>query len=98
VAFEGSEARAVYVQVLVAPGLPAFNIDCRPAGQGGVGSQRTGPRCADRLRPGALPARRITINLTPADLPIAIGLIGAIDANLRGEGLICPATCGSPAY
>jgi len=28
VAFEGIEARAVDVQVQVAPGLPAFNIVC----------------------------------------------------------------------
>lgn len=57
---EGIEARAVDVQVQVAPGLPAFNI---------VG--------------------RITVNLAPADLPeegshydlpIALGLMGAIGA------------------
>ena len=60
VAFEGIEARAVDMQVQVAPGLPAFNI---------VG--------------------RITVNLAPADLPkegshydlpIALGLMGAIGA------------------
>jgi magnesium chelatase family protein len=88
----------------------------------------------------ALPARRITVNLAPADLPkegshydlpIALGLMAAIGAiphdalsgftvlgelgldgsiapvagvlpaaigaNARGEGLICPASCGAEA-
>jgi magnesium chelatase family protein len=54
----------------------------------------------------ALPARRITINLAPADLPkegshydlpIALGLMAAIGANAQGHGLICPALCGPEA-
>ena len=58
VAFEGVEARAVDVQVQVAPGLPAFTI---------VGRERV--RSALIASGLALPARRITVNLAPADLP-----------------------------
>jgi hypothetical protein len=53
-----------------------------------------------------LPPGRITVNLAPADLPkegshydlpIALGLMAAIGANTREEGLICPAACGAEA-
>ena len=52
VAFEGIEARAVDVQVQVAPGLPAFAI-VGPARQGGVRGARAGALGADRLGAGA---------------------------------------------
>ena len=52
VAFEGIEARAVDVQVQVAPGLPALQPR-RPAGQGGVGGARAGALGADHLGPRA---------------------------------------------
>src|SRR3954464_10542563 len=85
VAFEGIEARAVDVQVQVAPGLPAF-------GGGGladkaVSEARERGRSALIASGRALPARRITVNLAPADLPkegshydlpIALGLMAAI--------------------
>src|SRR6201986_3414778 len=87
VAFEGIEARAVDVQVQVAPGLPAFTIVGLP--------DKAVPGAKERVRAAlvasglALPARRITVNLAPADLykegshydlPIALGLMAAIGA------------------
>src|SRR2546429_2385890 len=87
VAFEGIEARAVDVQVQVAPGLPALALVGLP--------DKAVTEARERLRSAliasglALPARRITINLAPADLPkegshydlpIALGLMAAIGA------------------
>jgi magnesium chelatase family protein len=87
VAFEGIEARAVDVQVQVAPGLPAFNIVGLP--DKAVSEARERVRSALIASGLALPARRITVNLAPADLPkegshydlpIALGLMAAIGA------------------
>jgi magnesium chelatase family protein len=87
VAFEGIEARAVDVQVQVAPGLPAFNIVGLP--DKAVSEAKERVRSALVASGLALPARRITINLAPADLPkegshydlpIALGLMAAIGA------------------
>jgi magnesium chelatase family protein len=138
VAFEGVEARAVDVQVQVAAGMPAFHIVGLP--DKAVSEARERVRSALIASGLALPARRITVNLAPADLPkegshydlpIALGLMAAIGAvppdaldgytvlgelgldgsiapvagvlpaaigaNGRGDGLICPARCGSEA-
>src|ERR1700752_5297959 len=138
VAFEGIEARAVDVQVQVAAGLAAFTIVGLP--DKAVSEARERVRSAMIASGLALPARRITVNLAPADLPkegshydlpialrlmAAIGAIphdalsgftvlgelgldgsiapvagvlpAAIGANARGDGLICPATCGPEA-
>ena len=88
VAFEGIEARAVDVQVQVAPGLPAFNVVGLP--DKAVSEAREERVRAALIASGlALPARRITVNLAPADLPkegshydlpIALGLMAAIGA------------------
>jgi magnesium chelatase family protein len=87
VAFEGIEARAVDVQVQVAPGLPAFTIVGLP--DKAVSEARERVRAALLASGLALPARRIIINLAPADLPkegshydlpIALGLMAAIGA------------------
>ncbi|MGH6788739.1 MAG: YifB family Mg chelatase-like AAA ATPase [Pseudolabrys sp.] len=87
VAFEGIDARAVDVQVQVAPGLPAFNIVGLP--DKAVSEAKERVRAALIASGLALPARRITINLAPADLPkegshydlpIALGLMAAIGA------------------
>ena len=67
VAFEGIEARAVDVQVQVAPGLPAFNIVGLP--DKAVSEAKERVRAALVASGLALPARRITVNLAPADLP-----------------------------
>src|SRR5215469_15634281 len=87
VAFEGIEARAVDVQVQVSPGLPAFNVV--GLADKAVSEARERVRSALVASGLALPARRITVNLAPADLPkegshydlpIALGLMGAIGA------------------
>jgi magnesium chelatase family protein len=87
VAFEGIEARAVDVQVQVAPGIPAFNVVGLP--DKAVSEARERVRSALIASGLALPARRITVNLAPADLPkegshydlpIALGLMAAIGA------------------
>jgi Subunit ChlI of Mg-chelatase len=61
VAFEGIEARAVDVQVQVAPGLPAFAIVGLP--DKAVSEAKERVRSALIASGLALPARRITINL-----------------------------------
>jgi magnesium chelatase family protein len=87
VAFEGIEARAVDVQVQVAPGLPAFNVVGLP--DKAVSEARERVRAALTASGLALPARRIIVNMAPADLPkegshydlpIALGLMAAIGA------------------
>ena len=87
VAFEGIEARAVDVQVQVAPGIPAFNVVGLP--DKAVSEARERVRAALTASGLALPARRITVNMAPADLPkegshydlpIALGLMAAIGA------------------
>jgi Subunit ChlI of Mg-chelatase len=67
VAFEGIEARAVDVQVQVAAGLPAFIVVGLP--DKSVTEARQRVRSALIASGLALPARRITVNLAPADLP-----------------------------
>src|SRR5246500_1211343 len=91
VAFEGIEVRPVDVQVQVAPGLPAFTIVGLP--DKAVSEAKERVRAALVASGLALPARRITVNLAPADppkegshyhLPLALGLraeIGAIPAD-----------------
>src|ERR1700749_789073 len=87
VAFEGIEVRPVDVQVQVAPGLPAFHVV--GLADKAVSEARERVRSALIASGLALPARRITINLAPADipkegshydLPIALGLMAAIGA------------------
>jgi len=87
VAFEGIEARAVDVQVQVSPGLPAFHVV--GLADKAVSEARERVRSALIASGLALPARRITVNLAPADLPkegshydlpIALGLMAAIGA------------------
>src|SRR5215204_3055355 len=63
VAFEGIEARAVDVQVQVAPGLPAFHVVGLP--HKAVSEARERVRAALVASGLALPARRIIVNLAP---------------------------------
>ena len=106
VAFEGIEARAVDVQVQVAPGLPAFAIVGLP--DKAVSEARERVRSALIASGLALPARRIIVNLAPADvpkegshydLPIALGLMAAIGAIPPDAltGLPCSASSASTA-
>ena len=85
VAFEGLEARRVEVQCAVTPGLPAFSIVGLP--DKAVSEARDRVRTALSTMAIALPSKRVTINLSPADLPkegshfdlpIALALLGAL--------------------
>ena len=86
VAFQGVEARIVEVQCAVTPGLPAFSIVGLP--DKAVSEARDRVRTALTSMAIALPSKRITINLSPAnlpkegshfDLPIAMALLAALD-------------------
>ena len=67
VAFQGVDARLVEVQCAVSPGLPAFAIVGLP--DKAVSEARDRVRAALSSMAIALPSKRITINLSPADLP-----------------------------
>jgi len=86
VAFQGVEARRVEVQCAVSPGLPSFSIV--GLADKAVSEARERVRAALTSMSIALPAKRITINLSPADLPkvgshfdlpIAMALLAALD-------------------
>ncbi|GAA0732042.1 YifB family Mg chelatase-like AAA ATPase [Sphingomonas japonica] len=85
VAYLGLEARAVEVQVQVTPGVPAFNLVGLP--DKAVGESRERVRGAIAAIGLSFPPKRVTVNLSPADLPkegshfdlpIALGLLGAM--------------------
>ena len=87
VAFEGIEARPVDVQVQIANGNVAFTVV--GLGDKAVAELRERVRAALNASGLALPAKRITVNLAPADLPkegshydlpIALGIMAAIGA------------------
>ncbi|WP_415404531.1 YifB family Mg chelatase-like AAA ATPase [Tateyamaria sp. SN3-11] len=67
VAFQGVEAREVEVQCALTPGMPAFSIVGLP--DKAVSEARDRVRTALTAMSIALPSKRITINLSPADLP-----------------------------
>jgi len=86
VAFQGVEACPVEVQCAISPGLPAFSIVGLP--DKAVSEARDRVRSALAVMSIALPSRRITINLSPADvpkegshfdLPIAVALLVALE-------------------
>jgi magnesium chelatase family protein len=86
VAFSGIDVLAVDAQVTIASGLPAFTVVGLP--DKAVGESRERVRAALHALGLALPPKRITVNLAPADLakegshydlPIAIGLLVAMD-------------------
>jgi magnesium chelatase family protein len=85
IAFAGIECLDIDVQVQVANGLPAFTIVGLP--DKAVGESRERVRAAFNALGLALPPKRITVNLAPADLlkegshfdlPIALGLLSAM--------------------
>ncbi len=67
IAFNGVKAAVVDVQVLISSGLPAFTIVGLP--DKAVAESRERIRAALQAVGLALPAKRITVNLSPADLP-----------------------------
>ena len=86
VAFEGIEARMVEVQCAITAGLPSFTIVGLP--DKAVSEARERVRAVMTAMSIALPSKRITINLSPADvlkvgshfdLPIALALLAALE-------------------
>jgi magnesium chelatase family protein len=86
VAFQGIEARQVEVQCAITAGMPAFSIVGLP--DKAVSEARDRVRTALSAMAIALPSKRITINLSPADLPkvgshfdlpIALALLCALE-------------------
>lgn len=86
VAFEGVEARLVEVQCAVTPGIPSFAIV--GLADKAVSEARERVRAALTTMSIALPSKRITVNLSPADLPkegshfdlpIAVALLAALE-------------------
>ena len=69
VAFWGVEARPVTVECAVTPGLPAFTLVGLP--DKAVSESKERVRAALTVIGLALPAQRVTINLSPADMPKA---------------------------
>ncbi|MDX1975934.1 MAG: YifB family Mg chelatase-like AAA ATPase [Rickettsiales bacterium] len=87
VAFEGIDTTVIDVQVQMIAGLPSFAIVGLP--DKAVGESKERVRAAIHALGLSLPAKRITINLAPADilkegshydLPIAIGILIAMGA------------------
>jgi magnesium chelatase family protein len=95
VAYLGLEARAVEVQCQIAPGMPGFALVGLP--DKAVGESRQRVQAALSAMGLSLPPKRITINLSPADLPkegshydlpIALALLAAMgvtDAELLAD-------------
>jgi magnesium chelatase family protein len=86
VAFQGVEARLVEVQCAITAGLPAFTLVGLP--DKAVTEAKERVRAAMTSMGLALPAKRITVNLSPADLPkegshfdlpIAVALLSAME-------------------
>ncbi|MDP4892937.1 YifB family Mg chelatase-like AAA ATPase [Cypionkella sp.] len=86
VAFEGVEARIVEVQCAISPGMPSFSLVGLP--DKAVSEAKERVRAAMTALSIALPSKRITVNLSPADLPkegshfdlpIALALLAALE-------------------
>ncbi|KGJ03714.1 magnesium chelatase family protein [Paracoccus halophilus] len=86
VAFDGVEARLVEVQCSVTAGLPGFGIVGLP--DKSVSEARERVRAAFDALSIAMPSRRVTVNLSPADLPkegshfdlpIALAVLAALE-------------------
>lgn len=85
VAFQGVDVLDIDVEVQITQGLPAFGIVGLP--DKAVGESRERVRAALHAIGLALPAKRVTVNLAPADvvkegshfdLPIALGVLAAM--------------------
>jgi magnesium chelatase family protein len=93
VAFQGIEAVPVDVQVMIAPGKPNIHIVGLP--DKAVAESRERVQAALHASGLSMPAKKVTVNLAPADLPkegshydlpIALGLMAALGA-LPGDAL-----------
>lgn len=92
VAFQGIEATTVDVQVQTTAGLPSFQIVGLP--DKAVAESRERVRAALQSMGLSLPMKRITVNLSPADLlkegshydlPLALGLLVAMNVLPKDE-------------
>lgn len=98
VAYLGLEARSVECQVQVAPGIPAFVVV--GLADKAVAESRERVRAAIAAIGLSFPPKRVTVNLSPADLPkegshydlpIALALLGAmgvVDAETLSEYVV----------
>lgn len=86
ISFQGVDVQAIDVQVQISNGLPAFTIVGLP--DKAVAESKERVRAALHALGIALPAKRLTVNLAPADvmkegshydLPIALGLLTAME-------------------
>jgi magnesium chelatase family protein len=86
IAFQGVDVQSIDVQVQISNGLPAFTIVGLP--DKAVAESKERVRAALHALGISLPAKRLTVNLAPADvmkegshfdLPIALGLLTAMD-------------------
>lgn len=86
IAFSGVDVQSIDVQVQISNGLPAFTIVGLP--DKAVAESKERVRAALHALGIALPAKRLTVNLAPADvmkegshydLPIALGLLTAME-------------------
>ena len=100
VAFQGVDVVGIDCQVQMASGLPVFTVVGLP--DKAVGESRERVRAALGALGLALPPKRITVNLAPADLlkegshfdlPIALGLLAAMDV-LAGDELAAYSVLG----
>ncbi|MCP5085955.1 MAG: YifB family Mg chelatase-like AAA ATPase [Rhodobacteraceae bacterium] len=92
VAFQGVDARLVEVQCSLSPGLPTFQVVGLP--DKAVSEAKERVRAALNALALALPSKRITVNMSPADLPkegshfdlpIALALLAAMDVLPKDE-------------
>lgn len=92
IAFQGVDVQSIDVQVQISNGLPAFTIVGLP--DKAVAESKERVRSALHALGIALPAKRLTVNLAPADvmkegshydLPIALGLLTAMEILPRDE-------------
>ena len=103
VAFQGIDAVAVDVQVMVAPGKIGMNVVGLP--DKAVAESRERVQAALHASGLSLPPKKVTINLAPADLPkegshydlpIALGLMAAIGGDPAGcAGAASPCSANS---
>lgn len=92
VAFQGIDVRPIDVEVQIANGLPSFAIVGLP--DKAVAESKERVRAAMHALGLSLPPKRLTVNLAPADLskegshfdlPIALGLMAAMDVLSKEE-------------
>lgn len=92
IAFQGVDVQPIDVQVQISNGLPAFTIVGLP--DKAVAESKERVRAALHALGISLPAKRLTVNLAPADvakegshydLPIALGLLAAMDILPKDE-------------